>query len=59
MRHEDVNFLLHSLEVKFPNIGREWKREMVLNRDHVLFVGVRLFWKSRESMLHLGQPRAS
>ena len=34
---------------------------MVLNRDHVLFVGVllRLFWKSRESKLHLGQPRAS
>lgn len=61
-RSEDMtNFLLHSLEVKFPNIGREWKREMVLNRDHVSFVGVllRLFWKSRESMLDLGQPRAS
>ena len=31
-----------ALQVKFPNIGREWKREMVLNRDHVSFVGVLL-----------------
>lgn len=58
-RSEDVNFLLHSLEVKFPNIGRErWCLTEIMYRLLECFCEL-LFWKSRESMLHLGQPRAS